>query len=126
MCFWEINVCSLDHVKNCFVPVDPDVVIRNGHVLKIDSFSIFEKRVRSPDVIEPTNRQKSVLAGHVVRQLQSVVLPALSKKYVRYKSLPKKKTLEKEKLNISKGMRLTQVDIIKLDCDTERVLAIIP
>jgi hypothetical protein len=91
MCLWEINDCSLDHVKNCFVPVDPDVVIGNGHVLKIDSFSIFEKRVRSPDVIEPTNRQKSVLAGHVVRQLQSVVLPALSKKYVRYKSLQKKK-----------------------------------
>jgi hypothetical protein len=100
-------------------------VIGNRHVLKIDSFSIFEERVRTPDVIEPTNRQQSVLAGHVVRQLQSVVLPALSEKHVRYKSLPKIIRML-EKLNNSKGMRLTQVDVIKLDCDTERVSAISP
>lgn len=63
-------------------------MVGNSHVLEVDPFSVFEEGIRSPDLIEPTNRQQSVLAGHVVRQLQSVVLPALSEKHVRYKSLP--------------------------------------
>jgi hypothetical protein len=86
-------------------------VVRNSHVLEVDSFGVFEERIGSPDLIEPTNRQQSVLAGHVVRQLQSVVLPALSEKYVRYKSLISRER-ERERENNQKFKRFTRVIII--------------
>jgi hypothetical protein len=51
--FWS-NICQhlhilhfylLDHVKNGFIFVKPNVMIWNGHRLESHAFGIFEKRI---------------------------------------------------------------------------------
>ena len=84
---WFIKLNSgkdlLDHVEYCFVFVEPDVVVWNGHRLEGDLLRVFKERVRPPDEVEPLDRQQPIFSSHVVGQDETVVLPLLSKKDVR-------------------------------------------
>ena len=55
----------LDHVEDLLSSVQPDIMVWNGHCLEGDLLRIFEIRVRSPDSVQPLNRQKLVFSGHV-------------------------------------------------------------
>ena len=63
--------------------VQPEIVIRYGHLVKGDFLRVLEEAVRSPDIVQPVYVQYSVLLGHVLRKSQSRVPPALRQKYVR-------------------------------------------
>ena len=53
-----------------------------GHGLKGDFLGIFEVGVRSPDLVQPFDREKLVLSCHVLWQAKAVVIPLLPKKDV--------------------------------------------
>ncbi|GBM18550.1 hypothetical protein AVEN_47942-1 [Araneus ventricosus] len=80
---------SLDHVQNGLVAVEPYVVVGNGHLLEGDSLGVLEEGVGSPHLLQPAEREKAVLRRHVLRQLQSVVLPALRHENVGHVRLEK-------------------------------------
>lgn len=74
---------SLDHVEDGDIPVQPDVVIGDGHLLKGDLLGVLEIGVGLPDVVEPGDGQQAVIAaGHITGKPQTVVHPALCKEYV--------------------------------------------
>ena len=81
----------LDHVEDCFVLVEPQVVVLDGHGLEGDFFGVFEVGVRPPDEVEPFDREQPILSGHVGGQDQPMVLPCLSKEHVRGVRLEKGK-----------------------------------
>ena len=94
----------LDHVEDLLGPVQPHVVVGDGHGLEGDLLRVLEVGVRPPDAVEPLNGQQLeviivtapthqlmsppsasahlVLPRHVGRQPQSVIIPLLPKKYV--------------------------------------------
>ena len=74
--------CLLDHVENCFVLVEPEIMIWNGHGLERDLLGVLEERVGSPNEVQPVNREQAVLPGHIVGQDEPVVLPLLGKEHV--------------------------------------------
>lgn len=43
----------LDHIKNAFGLVQPDVMVGNGHRLKGDLFSVLEETVWAPHLPQP-------------------------------------------------------------------------
>ena len=43
----------LDHVENLLGPVEPDVVVGDGHRLESHSLRVLEVAVRPPDFVEP-------------------------------------------------------------------------
>ena len=53
-----------------------------GHSLEGDLLGIFKVRIWSPYSVEPLNRQKLILSGHVFRQAEAMVIPLLAKKDV--------------------------------------------
>ena len=46
----------LDHIKNGFVFVEPDIMVGDGHGLECDTLGILEEGVRSPDLCQPLHR----------------------------------------------------------------------
>ena len=81
---WIIDIFDvLHHVHYLLAVVQPKVVVGDGHPLKRDLLCIFEEGIRSPDFVEPFHRKQSILRGHICGQLQTVVVPRLSKEYVR-------------------------------------------
>ena len=57
-------------------------MVGDGHGLEGDALGVLEERVRPPYLGEPLDGQQPVLGGHVVRQPQAVVLPALGEEHV--------------------------------------------
>jgi hypothetical protein len=101
----------LDHVEYCFVFVEPDVVVWNGHRLEGDLLRVFKERVRPPDEVEPLHRQQPIFSSHVVGQDETVVLPLLSKKDVRgirLKQLHHLGSLTLLKITLSKNNKVDQ------------------
>jgi len=47
----------LDHVEDALVLVEPNVMIGNGNVLKSDFFSVLEKGIGSPHLLQPRGGQ---------------------------------------------------------------------
>lgn len=50
-----VRIAVLDHVENCFVFVQPHVMIRDGHRLERHGLGVFEKRIGPPDVFQPVD-----------------------------------------------------------------------
>lgn len=71
--------------------IKPEVVVGNAHLVKCDLFSVLEKAVGSPDVVQPLDVQNAVLLLHVLRQAQPGVTPTLCQENVRDVSLPQKR-----------------------------------
>ena len=79
---WE-NENLLHHVKDFFRPIEPNIVVWDGHCLEGDLLGILEVGVRPPDPVEPLDWQELIFSRHVGGQPQPVIIPLLSKKYVR-------------------------------------------
>ena len=89
----------LGHVDERFVVVEPQVVVGHAHLVERDLFGIFKENIRSPDFLEPGHVQDAVLFGHVLRQPESVISPALRQKdvgHVRLIDSIKRKGMRKE------------------------------
>lgn len=71
--------------------IKPEVVVGDAHLVKCDLFSVLEKAVGSPDVVQPLDVQNAVLLLHVLRQAQPGVTPTLCQENVRDVSLPQKR-----------------------------------
>ena len=52
------------------------------HSLERDFLGVFEKTIGSPNEAEPLDREQAVLAGHILGQFESMVLPFLSEKNI--------------------------------------------
>ena len=70
--------------------VEPEVMVRYRHLVEGDLLRVLEEAVRPPDIVQPVHVQYSVLFGHVLREPEPRVPPALRQKYVRDVRLPNK------------------------------------
>ena len=48
---------EFDHVENGVICIEPDVMIRNGHLLERDLFGIFKERIRPPYPVYQADRK---------------------------------------------------------------------
>ena len=87
------DLYSLDHVEDGLVVMEPDVVVRDCHLLEGDLFGVFEVGVGLPNVVGPGDGEKPVVGAHVARKPQTVLHPALGEKYVRRVRLQAEQTV---------------------------------
>lgn len=73
---------SLSHVEQRLVVIKPEIMVRYRHLVKGDLLGVLEEAVRPPDVVQPVHVEYPVILGHVFRQPQPRVPPALREKYV--------------------------------------------
>jgi hypothetical protein len=57
--------------------VQPQVMVRDAHLMECHLLCILEETVRSPDVMQPLHIQNSVVLTHVFWQSQPGIPPAL-------------------------------------------------
>ena len=79
---WE-NENLLHHVEDFFRPIEPNIVVWDCHRLEGDLLCILEIGVWPPDPVEPFYGQKLVFPRHIWGEPQPVIIPLLSKEYVR-------------------------------------------
>lgn len=84
----------LSHVNKCFVVVKPEVMIRNTHFVKSHFFRVFEKAIRSPYIVEPTDIKYAIFLSHVFGKTQAVVSPALCEENISYICLKREALIE--------------------------------
>jgi len=78
------NQRELGHVEQRFVVVQPEIVVRNAHLVEGDLLGVFEEAIGPPDAVQPVDIQYAILFAHVLRQPQARITPALCKEDVRH------------------------------------------
>lgn len=69
--------CQLGHVQKCLIVVQPQVVIRDAHLVKRDLLCVLEETVWPPNAVQPVHVQDAILLAHVLRQPQAWIPPTL-------------------------------------------------
>ena len=77
----------LGHVEQCLVPVEPQVVVGNAHLVECDLFGVFKKTVWTPNLLKPIDVQNTVIGCHIFGQAKAMVTPTLTQKDIGHVSL---------------------------------------
>lgn len=76
------NQSQFRHIQERLIVVQPQIMIRNGHLVERHAFRVLKEAIRPPDIMQPFHIQYAVLLAHILRQPQSGVPPTLRQEYV--------------------------------------------
>lgn len=74
---------QLGHVQQRFVVVQPQIVVRDAHLVEGDLFGVLEEAIGPPDAVQPVDVQDAILLAHVLGQTEARIAPALREEDVR-------------------------------------------
>lgn len=55
----------LGHIKQSFIMVQPQIMVRNAHFMEGNFLGILKKAIGSPNVVQPLHIQDPVLLVHI-------------------------------------------------------------